>query len=133
VNSNQAADLLNALHGAYPDVFVDDAVASTFANSFALNEFEFAAQAVEEWITTMTRFPTIAELNGIIRRLKYAHEEPPAITEGVRPDIEVARRAFSDGYRRARARLGDTDEEIDRKLEAHMTRRSVMGVPLPDA
>jgi hypothetical protein len=77
----------------------------------------------------MDRFPTIAELNRTIRRLRMEAEErhalPPA--DPVKPDLKVAREAFARGYRQARARLGDTDEEIERKLAAHVTRY------LPDA
>lgn len=133
MTSSEAAELIGRLHGAFPNVFVDDAVAEMFANSFITNDYGYSKQAIHEWVQTMERFPTIAEINRIIRRLKNDEAERTALPAGPigKPDLSAAKAAFASGYRRARGQAGDTEEEIERKLEAHMTRG--IGVELPDA
>ena len=124
MNSAEAADLISRLHGAFPGTYFDGPVAEAFANSFITNDYEFASQAVTEWINTMERFPTIAELNRTMRRLRGADEDAHALPapEPEKPNLEVARAAFARGYRMARERAGDTDDEIERKLTGHLNR-----------
>jgi len=124
MTSTEAAELISALHGAYPGVYFDDPVAEAFGNSLITNEYRWAKQAVTEWINTMERFPTIAELNRNVRRLRDTDNErnalPPAAEP--KPDVAVARAAFARGYRMARERAGDTEEQIERKLTGHLNR-----------
>lgn len=124
MNSAEAADLISRLHGAYPGTYFDGPVAETFANSFITNDYEPSRQAVMHWINTMDRFPTVAELNREVRRIKQANEEARALPAPPpeKPDLKVAREAFARGYRMARERAGDTDEEIERKLVGHVSR-----------
>lgn len=129
MNSAEAADLISRLHGAFPGTYFDEPVAEAFANSFITNDYDVSKQAVANWINTMERFPTIAELNREIRRLRQADEEAHALPAPApaKPDLNVARAAFARGYRMARERAGDTDDEIERKLAGHLNRY------LPDA
>jgi hypothetical protein len=123
MTSAEAASLLDILHGAYPGTYFDGPVAETFSNSFITNDYSASKQAVTEWVNTMDRFPTIAELNRTIRRLKGETDNVRALpSRDIVVDVEVAARAFSDGYRRSRAKLGDTDEQIDTKLSDYLRR-----------
>jgi hypothetical protein len=134
MNSSQAADLISILHGAYPGTYFDGPVAETFSNSFITNDYEASAQAVQEWVNTMDRFPTIAELNRTIRRIRGATEDSiPQLPRPEEPvDVKVAARAFERGYRQARGRLGDTDAQIDEKLAVYLRKfpGSIAGVSL---
>ena len=135
MNSIEASELINQLRGAYPGTFFDGPVAETFGNSFITNDYEFSKQAVNEWVATMDRFPTIAELNRTIRRLKGT-DVPDNVRQLARRDepvdVEVAAAAFSRGYRQSRARAGDTDEEIEAKLNVYLRKfpGSIAGVGL---
>ena len=122
MTSNEAAELISILHGAYPGTYFDGPVAETFANSFITNDYGYSKQAIHEWVNTMDRFPTIAELNRHIRRLKG--DDTPAIPqESSQPvDRNAARQAFTNGYRRARVHAGDSDPEIQAKLDVHWER-----------
>ena len=123
MTSAEAASLLDILHGAYPGTYFDGPVAETFSNSFITNDFLASRQAVNEWVNTMDRFPTIAELNRMIRRLKGGDDNVRALpSREVVVDVEVAAQAFSDGYRRSRAKLGDTDSQIEEKLSVYLRR-----------
>lgn len=132
MNSSQAADLISILHGAYPGTYFDGPVADTFSNSFITNDYDASAQAVQEWVNTMDRFPTIAELNRTIRRIKgHADDNVRQLPRPDEPvDVKVAAAAFERGYRQARARLGDTDDQIDEKLAVYLRKfpGSVLGV-----
>lgn len=133
MNSSQAADLISILHGAYPGTYFDGPVAETFSNSFMTNDFEASKQAITEWVNTMDRFPTIAELNRTIRRIR-GHDVPdnvrqlPSKDEPI--DVEVAARAFERGYRQSRVRAGDSDPEIEAKLSVYLRKfpGSIIGV-----
>jgi len=122
MNSTEAAELLDILHGSYPGTYFDVAIAERFANSFATNDYEASKAGVLAWTNTVDRFPTIAELNSFIRRLQGREVEraqeralPPGPEMGI--DIDRAKEAFSSGYRQSRAKLGDDNETIDRKLD----------------
>lgn len=123
MTSIEAAQLINMLHGAYPGTYFDGPVAETFSNSFVTNDYEASKQAITEWVATMDRFPTIAELNRTIRRIKGT-DVPDNVRQLSRPDepidVEVAARAFERGYRQSRVRAGDTDEEIEAKLSVYL-------------
>jgi len=122
MNSAEAAELIGALHGAYPGTYFDGAVGETFANSFITNDYLPTRQAVAQWINTMDRFPTVAELNGLVRRIK-GNNEPAALVEPIgERNIERARAAFENGYRRAREKAGDDPESIEQKLANRRTR-----------
>jgi len=133
VTSAEAASLLDILHGAYPGTYFDGPVAETFSNSFITNDYAASHQAVTEWVNTMDRFPTIAELNRTIRRLKGT-DVPDNVRQLARKDepvdVEVAAAAFSRGYRQSRVRAGDTEEEIEAKLSVYLRSfpGSVIGV-----
>lgn len=117
----EAATVVAILHGAYPGTYFDGAVAEVFTNSLLVTEYEPARQAAEEWVASVDRFPTVAELNGAIRRIRQRDRErqlPPETIE--KPDRAIARAAFTRGYRQARVKAGDSDPEIDVKLERHL-------------
>lgn len=119
---SEAAELIAALHGAFPKTYFDDAVGEMFANSFVLDDYEASKQAVVHWVQTMDRFPTIAELRRDTRRIK-GQNEPAALQAPVEErDIKKARDAFESGYRRARERAGDDPESIEQKLADRRTR-----------
>jgi hypothetical protein len=122
MTSQEAAQLLAVLHGAYPGTYFDGPVAEVFANSFLTNDYDHANAAVTSWVNTMERFPTIAELNREIRRLKGDSGERQLEARVPLATVEVAERAFRDGYRQARMRAGDTPEQIDAKLGDYMRR-----------
>jgi hypothetical protein len=135
MNSSEAAELLNILHGAFPGTYFDGSVAEVFSNSFITNDYEASKQAVHDWVARVDHFPTIAELNAAIRRLKGRDTDGRALTTGRAepPDvatIERAKLAFSDGYRRQRSKMGDTPEQIEVKLAGYMRKfpGSVLGV-----
>lgn len=123
MNSAEAAELISTLHGAYPGTYFDGPVAETFANSFITNDYEASKQAISEWVATVDRFPTIAELNRTIRRIKGT-DVPDNVRQLSRPeepiDARVAARAFERGYRQSRVRAGDTEAEIESKLSVHL-------------
>ena len=133
MTSSEAAELITILHGAYPSVYFDGPVADTFANSFVTNEYASSKVAVNEWVQTMERWPTIAELNRMVRRIRGEADNARALNAAPleKPNLEKAKAAFADGHRRSRERAGDTAEVIEQKLEAHMTRG--IGLELPGA
>jgi hypothetical protein len=134
MTSAEAAQLLAVLHGAYPGTYFDGAVGEVFANSFLTNDYGYANLAVSEWVQTMDRFPTIAELNRTIRRLKDdAEGNVRQLHPGnVIATVEVAERAFREGYRISRMRAGDSEEEMEAKLAEYMRKfpGSIAGVSL---
>lgn len=138
MNSAEAAQLLSTLHGAYPGTYFDGSVAETFSNSFITNDFEVAKAAVTDWVARVDRFPTIAELNALIRRLRGRETEDDDRRElpaGNGPcTVDQAREAFSKSYRRARAELGDDNDTIEEKLNVLMRRfpGSILGPFLAD-
>ena len=125
MTSTEAAELITILHGAYPGTYFDGPVAETFANSFVTNDYAFSKQAVHEWVSTMDRFPTIAELNRHIRRLKGT-DVPDNIRQLPRKDepvdVKIAAAAFERGYRRAREQAEDAEADIARKLSRLLQR-----------
>jgi hypothetical protein len=123
MNSTQAASLVAILHGAYPGTYMDGAVGETFMNSFITNDYDASKAAISEWVNTMDRFPTIAELNRTIRRIKGTDvpdnvRQLPQKDEPV--DVKMAAAAFERGYRRSREKLGDTEEMIQKKLDVYL-------------
>jgi hypothetical protein len=123
MNSNEAATVIAVMHGAYPNVRLDDAVAEVWANSLLATDFDIARRAVNEWVSTMTRWPTVAELNGIMRRLRAGIDEFDALPPAREPLLtwHEARDAIERGYRSERRRLGATDDDIDRGVERLFT------------
>jgi hypothetical protein len=122
VNNNEAANIVEYLVGAFPGTYFSGPTAEVFVNSLQTNEYENAQKAAVEWVNSMDRFPTIAELNRTIRRLKGEADnvrQLPRSRDEV-ASIEVAIRAFSDGYRRQRARLGDSPDQIEEKLSVYL-------------
>ena len=119
MTSAQAAELIQILHGSYPGTYFDGAVAESFANSFITNDYAASKPAVQQWVASMERFPTIAELNRTIRRIKD-EQMPDNVRQLAAPEYprntDIARAAFARGYRQSRVRAGDTDPEIDEKL-----------------
>jgi hypothetical protein len=122
MNSAQAAELIKTLHGSYPGTYFDGAVAEAFANSFITNDYAAAKPAVQEWVATMERFPTIAELNRMIRRIRD-DQAPSNVYQLAAPEYarntNDARSAFARGYRQSRVRAGDTELEIEAKLAGY--------------
>lgn len=80
----QAAQVLAALHGAYPRVELDDAIANVWQNTLAVTDYSVAMQAVAKWIAESRFWPSIAEINGIITRLRreLAYEQPQLTRKG---------------------------------------------------
>lgn len=126
MNSTEAAELLSILHGSYPGTYFDGDIADRFANSFITNDYEAAKAGVLQWTATVTHFPTIAELNMYITRMRNRNEERAADQRALPPgppetaDIDKAKAAFSGGYRQSRHKAGDTDEQIEEKLARYM-------------
>jgi hypothetical protein len=80
MNSVDAARVLAKLHGAYPNIDIDDAVAATWANSLATADYEWAMKAADEWISTENWWPKVAEFNTAMRRLRQgAANDAPAL------------------------------------------------------
>lgn len=79
-----AAEVLVALHGAYPRVEIDEAVALVWKNSLSSTDREWAMKAAQEWIATQTWFPTVAEFNSLVTRLRQvdANERPALAAHG---------------------------------------------------
>ena len=121
MTNTEAATIVAILHGAYPGTYFDGAVAEVFTNSLMTTDFEVAHQAANEWVQGTDRFPTLAELNGLIRRIRQRGNE----REIERAVVEVATKeqaaaAFERGYTRARSEAGDDMDEISRKLRNHL-------------
>jgi len=74
----QAAQVLAALHGAYPRVELDDAVAAVWNNSLGVADYQLAMKAVSQWISESRFWPSIAEFNGLITVLRrdQDYEQP---------------------------------------------------------
>jgi hypothetical protein len=74
----QSAQVLAALHGAYPRVELDDAIAAVWQNTLAVTEYDVAMKAVAQWINESRFWPSVAEINAIITSIKRdrAYEQP---------------------------------------------------------
>jgi hypothetical protein len=119
VTNTEAAQLVAVLHGAYPNIRVDEALVETWTNVMTTMNYKAAQQAVTEWISSQTKFPTIAEINGAVRRIATGGPKP--LPAGVKvADRATAQAAFAIGYERSRTELGDTPEQIDKKLEVYL-------------
>lgn len=121
----EVARLLSALHGAYPHVEIDDSVIAVWANGMALTDYAHAMTAATEWIQTSTWWPTIAEFNGMVRRIRDNDTNSNGhvrIAASPSADVAAAAAAFHRGYRRARVAVGDTPELIDAKAASYLSR-----------
>lgn len=80
MNSVEAARVLAKLHGAFPNVDIDEAVAATWANSLASADYTWAMRAADEWIASENWWPKIAEFNSVMTRLRResAGQEAPS-------------------------------------------------------
>lgn len=122
MTNTEAASVVAILHGAYPGTYFDGAVAEVFTNSLLVTDFEAAQTAAQKWVASMQRFPTVAELNGEIRRVRERSNEEreiPAPPSSV-ATREQARAAFSSGYAQARSKAGDDMDGINQKLDRHL-------------
>lgn len=122
MTNTEAASVVAILHGAYPGTYFDGAVAEVFTNSLMMSDFETAQQAATDWVRSMERFPTVAELNGSIRRIR---ERARQDRELAKPEHKVADKgqaceAFSHGYIRARTEAGEDLKVINEKLDRHL-------------
>ena len=82
---------------------------------------DVATKAALQWVETMDHFPTIAELNGLIRRIRERASERELPRERYEiADKKAAAEAFERGYVRARSEAGDDMDEIRRKLDRHL-------------
>jgi hypothetical protein len=109
--------ILATLHGAYPQVYLDEAVVEVWTNVMSTVDYGVAQKAVQEWITQQTKFPTVAELTGTIRRINNP-DAPAALPASPHvADKNRAQAAFAAGYERARKEAGDSQDDIDRKLD----------------
>jgi len=70
MSPTQAAQVLAALHGAYPRVELDDAVANVWQNSLSVSDYQVAMAAVTKWISESRFWPSIAELNSVITQIR---------------------------------------------------------------
>jgi hypothetical protein len=124
----QAAQVLAAFHGGYPNQHIDGAVTAVWQNALQVVDYEAGLRAAGEWISTQRFWPTIAEFNGLCRRIQAGVDEPaglPAANKLLTWD--QARSAISRGYRSERERLGDAADEIDEKLERMFSGRGLVG------
>jgi hypothetical protein len=116
---SEAGQLIAVLHGAYPGTYFDGAVAEVFTNSLMTSDYELANTVITEWVNTTDRFPTVAEINGAMRRHRERsngqRELPRSHYESA--DRERAAEAFSRGYIRARTEAGDDLDVIQPKLD----------------
>jgi len=119
MTNSEASDIVEYLVGAYPGTYFQGPTAEVFVNSLSVSDYGVAKKAAIEWVQSMDVFPTVAQLNGTIRRLRGA-SEPAALREQTQVATkEQAQAAFLGGYRAARSQAGDSREEIDAKAEAH--------------
>lgn len=120
MTNTEAAQLVAILHGAYPGTYFDGAVAEVFTNSLLASQYDVALEAVSDWVQRVDHFPTVAEINGAIRRINERHQAPSAVAPSAVASKAAAREAFSRGYIRARTEAGEAMETITPKLEEHL-------------
>jgi hypothetical protein len=120
MTNTEAASIIALFHGAFPSVFVDEAVVEFWANALATSDFPPARQAAIEWTTTMTRFPTVAEFRAEVRRIREKSKQWALPTDVVKPDISAAKAAFESGFRAAKQLAGADPDEIDTKLTGYL-------------
>jgi hypothetical protein len=122
MTNTEAASIVAILHGAYPGTYFDGAVAEVFVNSLMMADFATAEQAVTEWVRSMDRFPTVADLNGSIRRIRQRESQDRELAKPQNKiaDREQACEAFSRGYIRARTEAGEDLDTINEKLVRHL-------------
>ena len=94
---DEAARLLLALHGNWPNTPMDDAVTLTWYSS-ALERvpFELGLMVVTRLVETEERFPTVAKFHEVrraIERRNGANDEPRQIVAGPTPSMPKMRRA----------------------------------------
>lgn len=84
MSPTQAAQVLAALHGAYPRVELDDAIANVWQNTLAVTDYDVAMQAVAVWINESRFWPSVAEMNGIITKIRRerSYEQPQLTRKG---------------------------------------------------
>ena len=117
MNSAEAATILAIFHGAYPNVKLDEAVAGVWENSLALDKFHIARLAANEWVSLQQWWPTPAEFRQKMRRVQEVNYPKTALPGSKVATMEEAMTAFSAGYRHSRVRAGDTDEQMQEKLD----------------
>lgn len=122
MTNTEAASVVAILHGAYPGTYFDGAVAEVFTNSLLMSDFATAERAAIDWVRSMERFPTVAELNGSIRRIREraSQDRELAKPENKVADREQARAAFMKSYTRARTEAGEDLDTINEKLDRHL-------------
>lgn len=123
MTNTEAASIIAIFHGAYPNSYFDGAVAEVWTNSLLVSAYDPAHRAAMEWIQLHQHFPTVAEFNGAIRRMATngSTKELPRKAEPEHVvDIDAAKAAFTNGYRKARVKLGDDDPTIEKKLGGYM-------------
>lgn len=120
MTNTEVAALVAVLHGAYPGTYFDGAVAEVFTNSMLTADYDVANAVITHWVGSMDRFPTVAELNGAMRRHRERASQDrqlPTRGEYKTADREVAAEAFSRGYIRARTEAGEAMDTIQPKLD----------------
>ena len=120
MTNSQAAELVALLHGAFPGSYFDGAVAEVFTNSLLTCDYERALEAVSTWCRTQTTWPTIVELNALMRRQSERAAEESNVRQlrprDEMPPKQIAAEAFARGYRKARREAGEDADETERKL-----------------
>ena len=119
MTNTEAADIVQYLVGAYPGTYFKGPTAEVFVNSLMTSQSDIATKAALQWVETMDHFPTMAELNGIIRQLRNRENEDRQLP---RAGYQVADKpeaceAFSRGYIKARTQAGEAMETIQPKLD----------------
>jgi len=71
MNAEEIRNVMLVLHGAWPRTEIDEATVAVWSNSLATVDYGLAQQALARLIGTMTYFPSVADFNGEITRLKY--------------------------------------------------------------
>lgn len=66
----QSAQVLAAIHGAYPRVEMDEAMVMVWQNALAVADYDDAMNAVAQWTGTQKWAPSIAELNGLMTSMR---------------------------------------------------------------
>jgi hypothetical protein len=114
---DETKQLLARLIGAYPQARIDEATVLVFAEALARDEYQIAdgLEAVQRWIQTEQRFPTVTQLLAAVRAC--ARRSQPAALTAPRPrnwrdvgaaGLAAARAELTAAAARARAAETET-------------------------
>lgn len=123
MNSVDAAKVLAAFHGAYPNIKIDDAVATVWQNALFGAEYGPAMAAAQEWINSSDFWPSVAQFNGMYRRHRSPEdvEQRAIIADGsIVTDPKRALECILMGFRSELHRKGLSNDEIDATIDRRL-------------